>query len=67
MPPALIAKMTSKMGMTKDMPMMDDEAAEGEMPTMPMKAKVHKMPNGKMMKDSDMKKPKAKPKMGKKK
>jgi len=66
MPPAVMAKMTSKMGMSRGKPMMDDEMAEGEMPTMPMKAKVHKTPNGKMMKGADMQKPKSKPKMKKK-
>lgn len=68
MPPVLIAKMTSKMGMSKSKPdMMDDELGEGELPMMPMKAKVHKMPNGKMMRDTEMQKPKSKPKKGKKK
>ncbi len=65
MPPAMMAMMQSKMGMSKKKPMMDDEAAEGEVAVIPMKSKskkamskMHKMPNGKMMKDSEMSKKK---------
>ena len=64
-PAFMMAKMSSKMGMSKNKPMMDDEEAEGELAVIPMKSKskramskAHKMPNGKMMKDSEMSKKK---------